>query len=329
MRRLIVWDPCWAPHAAEFTNRLSSKWQVLSNSGDPAWLLSQIADATALIATSLPSAARAKAPNLRAFLFPGAGVFQPDPSAYPAGCPVLNVFEHETPIAEYALMMMLAHVTHLRSTLESFRAGRWDGSGRVGGAPHGELDGQTVGLIGYGHIGQAIAARARAFGLRVVAAYKAGDGPPLAVTPDLALAPSDLETLLSQSAFLVIAAPLTAETRAMIGSAQLALLPPSAFLINVSRAEIVDEEPLFLALSSGRLAGAALDVWYQYPDPGQPGFGSRFPFHELPNVFCTPHYSAWSSGMILRRIEAMCRNLLRLADGQPLERVVLMGSWKP
>lgn len=251
-----------------------------------------------------------------------------DPQAYPAGCPVANVFEHETPIAEYTLMMMLAHATNLRSHLESFRAGRWDGSGRVGGLPHGEVSGKTVGLIGYGRIGQAIAARAQAFGMRVAAVSRSDEGQP-AVQPDLACEPGALETVLRQSDFLVVAAPLTSETRGMIGAAQLALLPLGSFLLNVSCAELIEEEPLFEALSRGRLAGAALDVWYQYPDPGQTGHGSRLPFHELPNVFCTPHYSAWTSGMIHRRIDAMCQNLRRLAVGQPLERVVLVGSWRP
>jgi len=160
--------------------------------------------------------------------------------------------------------------------------------------------------------------------MRVAAATRSAI-PGDAVQPDFA---GSVEAVLEQSDFLVIAAPLTTETRGRIGAAELALLPPGAVVINVSRAEIVAEQVLFDALSEGRLGGAALDVWYQYPAPGESGHGSALPFHTLPNVICTPHYSAWTRAMILRRIDAMCANLKRLERGEGLERVVLTGSWE-
>lgn len=317
VRKLLIWDHAWVPYEKEFAHRLGPAWRVVSGAGDLEWLLKEIEDASALLATGLPAEARGRAKRLKAFLFPGAGVMQTDPEALPEGCPVVNVYEHETPIAEYTLMMMLAHVTKLRAHLRSFGEGRWDGSGRVGGAPHGELAGKTVGLLGYGHIGQAVASRARAFGMTVVAVDRTGGGR------------AELESMLRQSDFLVIAAPLTEKTKGLIGEAELDLLPKGAFLVNVSRAEIIAETPLFRALESGRLGGAALDVWYQYPKPGETGHGSRLPFHNLPNVYCTPHYSAWSEGLIVRRIEKMCETLGRLARGEQLERVVMVGTWRP
>lgn len=315
LRRLVVWDHAWAPYASEFETRLGDGWRVMAAGGGLDWLLREIEDATAVVAICLPPEARNRARNLKAFLFPGAGILQTEPEALPEGCQVVNVYEHETPIAEYALMMMLAHVTKLREHLRSFREGRWDGSGRVGGVPHDELHGKTLGVIGYGRIGRAVAARAGAFGMRIVA-YDGVEGR------------GALEELLRDSDFVVIAAPLTEETRGMIGQKEISLLPAGAFLINVSRAEVVEEEPLYRALESGQLGGAALDVWYRYPAPGETGFGSALPFHELPNVYCTPHYSAWSKGMILRRIEKMCENLLRLSRGEELERVVMVGTWR-
>jgi len=146
---------------------------------------------------------------------------------------------------------------------------------------------------------------------------------------DLLGGPGRLRDLLRQANFLVIAAPLNRETEGLIGEAELALLPAGAFLINVSRAEIVKERALYEALISGRLGGAALDVWYQYPQPGERGFGSKLPFHELPSVQCTPHYSAWTQGLIRRRIAGMCENLARWSRGEDLERVVLTGQWRP
>jgi phosphoglycerate dehydrogenase-like enzyme len=327
-RNVIVWDPAWAPLADEFAAGLDPVWQLLANPGDPGWLLGEIGSADALVAQRIPREALPLAARLRAFHYPGAGVADLDPACYPAGCQVLNVYEHETPIAEYVLMAMLAHTTRLLTYLETFRAGRWDGSGRVGGETHGELTGRTVGMFGYGHIGQAIASRARAFGMRVAAVAK-DPVPPHAVQPDFFAGPERLPELLRQSDFFVVAAPATRETEGAIGAAELGLLPAHAMLINVSRAEIVGEQALYDALAGGRIAGAALDVWYQYPPAGQAGHGSRLPFHQLPNVICTPHYSAWSREMILRRIGRMCEALNRLARGEPPERVVLVGSWRP
>ncbi|MBI4890854.1 MAG: hypothetical protein HY821_09545 [Acidobacteria bacterium] len=316
-RKLVIWDSGWAPHASEFKRQLGTAWSVTAEEGNLKWFLEEVRDAQAVVALSMPKEARSRAASLEAFLFPGAGILQTDPESLPKGCRVVNVYEHETPIAEYVLMMMLAHVTRLSQHLESFKEGRWDGSGRIGGAPHGELAGRTVGLLGYGHIGRAVADRARAFGMSVIALDREPEGQ------------ERLAGMLRQSDFLVIAAPLTEETRALIGQKQIELLPPHAFLVNVSRAEIVEEEPLYRALESGRLAGAALDVWYEYPNPGEPGYGSRFPFHRLPGVYCTPHYSAWSEGMIHRRIARMCETLQQLERGEELDRVVMVGTWRP
>ncbi len=327
-RKLVVWDHAWAPYASHFTAHLGSGWDVVANGGDVDWLRQQIAGATALVAVRMPPEVLADARDLSLFLFPGAGVLITDPAAYPAGCLVVNVYEHETPIAEYVLMMMLLETTRLLGYRDTFRAGRWDGSGRVGGTPHSELSGRTVGIFGYGRIGQAIAIRARAFGMRI-AALTRGATAEYAVPPDVWGGPEQLPALLRETDFLVIAAPLTPETKGRIGAAELQLLPRHATLINVSRAEIVDEQALYDALEGGRLGGAALDVWYQYPPPGETGYGSRLPFHTLPNVICTPHYSAWSKAMIMRRIGRMCESLGRLSRGEELERVVLTGTWRP
>jgi phosphoglycerate dehydrogenase-like enzyme len=327
-RKVLVWDSAWAPLASEFAARLDGAWQVCTDDGDLNWLLDEIGTADALVGLRVPREALPLAGRLRAVLFPGAGILETAPAAYPEGCLVVNVYEHETPIAEYVLMVMLAHVKEFLPRLQTFRAGQWDGSGRVGGVTHGELNGQTLGIFGYGHIGQAIAARARAFGMRVATVSK-DPVPAASIQPDFLAGPGQLPDLLRQSDFLVIAAPITPETEGRIGAAELALLPPGAMLVNVSRAEIVCEQALYDALAAGKLAGAALDVWYQYPPAGQTGYGSRLPFHLLPNVICTPHYSAWSQGMILRRIARMCESLHRLARGERLERVVLAGTWRP
>jgi phosphoglycerate dehydrogenase-like enzyme len=326
MYKLVIYDRTWAGYADEFAARLGPNWHIAAGSENPQWLIREIEGAFAMLALRMPVEALPRAGNLEVFLYPGAGLLQSDPQSIPAGCPVVNVYEHEAPIAEFTFMAMLVHATRVRTYVETFAEGKWDGSGRFGGDPHLELAGKTLGLFGYGHIGKALAVRARAFAMCVAAISRSGCSNGLL---DFGGGPNELEALLKQSDFFVIAAPLTNETQGVIGARQLQLLPPEAYLINVSRAEIVDEQALYDALVSRRLGGAALDVWYRYPEPGESGHGSRLPFHTLPNVLCTPHYSAWTLPMVLRRIDKMAGNLRRLARGEELEHVVLRGTWRP
>jgi len=329
MRKLVIDDPQWAAYAHEFATKLGSGWKVVATKGDSEKLERELTEADALLALALPPALRLAARRLKVFLYPGAGLAQTRPEDYPDGCIVSTVYEHGTPIAEYVMMVVLMHVTQILSHLASFREGRWDGSGRMGGAPHDEAAGKTIGLIGYGCIGQAVAERAIAFGMEVLAISN-DPFPATAVRPHFLGKPADLAYVLKQSDFLVVACPLTSQTAGMLGAEQLAMLKPSAYLINVSRAEIVDERALFEALQDRRIAGAALDVWYRYPaSAGEVFHGSTLPFHELPNVLATPHLAAWTHPMIQRRIARMAENLRRYDRGEPLEHVALVGAWKP
>jgi phosphoglycerate dehydrogenase-like enzyme len=273
---------------------------------------------------------RPLARRLKAVLFPGAGVMHSSADELPEGCVLLNVFEHEIPMAEYVMLAVLLHVTGLRRHAELFARGVWSGNGRTGGETHGEALGKTIGILGYGHIGREICRRAQAFGMRVEAVTRRpevalADG---GAEPDFLGSPSSLAAVLARSDFFVIACPLTAQTRGLIGARQLALLRPGALLVNIARAEVVDEEALFEELRAGRIS-AALDVWYQYPlAEGESMHGSRLPFHELPNVLATPHFSAWSDALLERRFSKIAANLDRLARGEKPERVVLRGTWR-
>ena len=94
-------------------------------------------------------------------------------------------------------------------------------------------------------------------------------------------------------------------------------MKPNAVLVNVARAEIVDEDALYQALRDQRIAAAALDVWYQYPRSAEPTFPGRRPFHELPNVMMTPHVSGWTEGMLEARATLIAENIGRTARGEP------------
>ena len=104
-------------------------------------------------------------------------------------------------------------------------------------------------------------------------------------------------------------------------------MKPSAFLINIARGQVVDEDALYAALRDRRIAGAAIDVWWQYPDAAEPNRrGSRHPFHELPNVIVTPHNSGWTAGMVRRRWDEIADNLDRFVRGAPLINIVIAGG---
>jgi phosphoglycerate dehydrogenase-like enzyme len=135
--------------------------------------------------------------------------------------------------------------------------------------------------------------------------------------------PERLDELLGRSDYLAITLPLSAETRCLIDARRLGLMKPSAYLINVARVEIFDEHSLYEALASGRLAGAALDVWYRYPISAGSTAPATAPFHELRNVIMRPHVSGWTEGMIEARAGVIAENVARTARGEnPVNAIV-------
>ena len=199
----------------------------------------------------------------------GAGVDRFVPSSLLPNAWLCNSYEHEIGIAEYALTFMLLHSTQILSIASSYAAtGSWERSSFAAGkpgTPHSELYHRTVGLVGFGKISTEIATRARAFGMRVIATRGTPAPHPLLDWCG-GSSKEDLHTLLHESDVVVLAAPLSDVTRGMIGDDELSIMKSTALLINVGRAQLCHEEALYNALKDNRIAGAALDVWYQYPD---------------------------------------------------------------
>jgi phosphoglycerate dehydrogenase-like enzyme len=245
------------------------------------------------------------------------------------------------PIAEHVLLMILAISRRLPQLLELQRERTWQPvEGR-------ELRDLTIGIVGYGSLGRAIASLATAFGCRVIAIRRrpdaadsaspasdlaaaarpigtsetAGgedeeDGFPVAPRLQRVYGPDRLHDFLAESDVVVLAAPLTPATEGMIGEAALGAMRPGAWLINVARGRLIDELALVRALRAGQIGGAALDTFTD--EPLQPSSQ----FYDLPNVIVTPH-TAWSSGRVLdRSIDLFCDNLRRYRAGQPLRNVV-------
>jgi phosphoglycerate dehydrogenase-like enzyme len=286
---------------------------------DEVGIVSRLSDVDIVVTMAFTREMGGAAKRLKLVQVPGAGLERIDRSALPAGAWLANVYGHETGIAEYVLGAMLTLTRDFARVDEALRRGIWESQWAVGVPPPPvwpELAGKTLGILGYGRIGQCVARRARAFDMEICAirrdvARSAADE--LALLGGLEI----VDEVLQRSDYLVISLPVTPETHGLIGEQQLHAMKPTAVLVNVSRAEIIDEEALYRALAERTIAGAALDVWYRYPTAAGPTRPARQPFHELPNVLMTPHVSGWTDGMLEARAKRIAENIHRAARGEP------------
>jgi len=251
----------------------------------------------------------------------GAGVDDFDLPALSPQTTVSNVYYHGPAIGEFVMMMVLALSRNLFETDSQLRKGVWHGSWIWGAPPADEVQGKTLGIVGFGHIGREVAVRARAFGMKVLALSA---HPPARIprSIDRWSGPGQLRDLLYESDFVVLACPLNDATRGLIGTREFGWMKSSASLINIARAPIVEESALYQALSKRRIRNAAIDVWYRYPLGGKRRTPSRLPFHKLTNLIMTPHIAGWTTGTFERRFRAIAGNIDRLASGRPLLNVV-------
>ena len=176
--------------------------------------------------------------------------------------------------------------------------------------------GSTIGIVGLGAIGQAIAVRAGALGMRVVANRRSWTPGMRAPNVDTLLGPDDLPALLSASDVVVVCAPSTPETRGLIGADELAAMRPGTIFVNVGRGTMVDEPALIEALERGHLGAAVLDVTSEEPLPPD------HPLWDAPNVYISAHCSATSDGYAERATAVFLDNLERYVAGEPLRNVV-------
>jgi phosphoglycerate dehydrogenase-like enzyme len=296
--------------------RLETTCELLVGEEDE--LLPRLSEVDVVVTLTFTPAMGAAASRLRLVQVPGAGVDRVDRRALPASAVVANAYGHDRGIAEYVLGAMLAWNHRFVSVDASLRRGRWEAAWSHDAPPPPfvpELGGKTLGILGYGRIGQAVARRARAFDMTVHAIRREPKGTSAEGLASL-VGPEGLEALLRGADYVAITLALTPETRGMIGARQLALMKRSAVLINVARGEVVDEDALYEALAGGTIAGAALDVWYRYPAAPGPTLPSRRSFHELSNVLMTPHVSGWTEGMLEARAAVIAGNIARIARGE-------------
>jgi D-3-phosphoglycerate dehydrogenase len=247
-------------------------------------LLQAVAEADGLIVRSgvqVTAAVIAAAPRLKAVVRAGAGVDNIDVrAATKRGIVVMNTPGGNTlSTAELTFALLLALARHIPRAAASVAAGEWDRKSFTGT----QLAGKTIGIVGFGRVGQAVAQRAAAFGMTVLAydPYVSDR-----VFEKLGVARrTDLPSLLPDCDAVTLHTPMTADTRGLLGAKELALVRRTAFLVNSARGGLVDEAALAEALNAGRLAGAAVDVFSTEPPTGNPLLGAR-------NLIATPHLGA-------------------------------------
>jgi D-2-hydroxyacid dehydrogenase (NADP+) len=216
------------------------------------------------------------------------------------------------PIAQTAIGAVLMLARGFPAWADAQRRHAWEPRNLE--APPRDLRDQTMTIFGLGAIGLEVARLGRALGLHVIGVRRSPASVPDAV--DEWHSPAELDELLPRTDWLILACPLTEETRDRIDAAALARLPSGARLVNVARGEVVDETALVTALRSGRLGGAYLDVFREEPLP------ASSPLWELPNVIVSPHDSSPSAGNVDRQTTLLIRNLEHLLAGEPLENEV-------
>ena len=256
----------------------------------------------------------------RLFHAPAAGTDAIDTALLPPTCTLANCFGHENAIAEYVMAALLMRHVPLALADQDLRQQRWTYWAGRPQALRTELGSQTLGLLGFGHIAQTVALRAKAMGMRV---HVANRSPVHHAAVDQSWGLADLQTFMGSCDAVVVSLPLTPNTQGLVNAAALGAMRADAVLMNVGRGAVIDEKALYEVLQKRQIGGAVIDTWYQYPSPTQPECApSQYDFAALDNVLMTPHMSGWTAGTVRRRQETLAENIGRLSRGEALIHVL-------
>jgi phosphoglycerate dehydrogenase-like enzyme len=259
--------------------------------------------------------------KLRLYHAPAAGTDAIDLACLPPGATLCNCFGHESAIAEYVMAALLMRHVPVADADMRLRRGEWAWWAGRPGALRSELGSQTIGLLGYGHIGKAIGARAKAFGMRVSVANRSPV--PVSTTVDESCGLDALLPFMASADAIVVSLPLTEGTKGIVDAAALAAMRKDAVIVNVGRGPVINETALFEALRDKQIGGAVIDTWYIYPSGEKPETApGNHPFETLTNLVMTPHMSGWTDGTVRRRQETIAGNIHNLARGRPLVNIV-------
>jgi phosphoglycerate dehydrogenase-like enzyme len=277
----------------------------------------EIVDSEIVVAWSIRPEQIRSAEKLRWIHSPAAAVHQLIfPELVNSGVVLTNAREvHGPVVAEHVIALIFALAKKIPQSVRFQQSRTWAQQQIWDGLPHpSEVAGATLGLVGLGSIGREVVKRAAALGMRVIAVRehpeKGSDG------AQQIFSPAQLDELLQQSDYVVLAAPVTSATRTLMDAARLARMRPGAFLINVGRGPLVDDAALADALRKKQIAGAALDVFSKEPLPPDSQLW------DLPNLLITPHTAALTEKLWERHYALFSENLRRYLNRQPLLAVV-------
>ena len=266
------------------------------------------------LGAEIPAGALQDSARLRFVQLLSAGADSVDYAALPERLPLAsNVGAYAQPMAEYVMAVTLALARRLpqrHAEMARGEFGMWK--------PVLTLDGAVCVILGFGGIGKATARMMRAFGARIHAVNTTGAS---SEPTDFIGTLADLNQVLAEADVLVIALPLTRATRGLIGARQLALMKPTAILVNVGRAAIVDERALYEHLRDHTDFCAGLDAWWHEPGPGS-ALATEYPFFDLPNMIGSPHNSGVTDGALQVGARMAAENVLRFLRGEAVTGVV-------
>ena len=280
-------------------------------------LIALAKDVEVIVSTRLSPVVAENAPKLKLLQKTGAGVDDMPFDALKEETYMANTSgSNPVPLAEGAVALVMALAKRIVPRHLTFMGGREGTRGVL-------LTGKTAGVLGMGAIGSEVAKRLKAMGMKVLGLRRERNEE---LREELGIdwlgGVDELDYIMKESDFLIVTVPLTPDTEGMLGEHEFSLMKDGSYVINVARALIIQEKPLYDALKSGKLAGAGIDVWWQphFWDPlwnveDKPA--SKYPYWELDNVICIAHQIGSSDSQSDASLGIMVENIIRTRDGKP------------
>ncbi len=265
-----------------------------------------------------------QAKKLKLIQIPFAGVDKLDFDLYKncQGIYICNIHSNRTAVTEHAFALILALAKNIVTNDRDLRLGRWHGLSTK--EPTVQLQGKSLGVVGLGSIGWEITKIGHSLGMKVFALKRKIEKKDIEKKNILEFLgeKKDLEKVIKESDFIVVAVPLTRETKGLIGKKELKLMK-GKYLINISRGLVIDEKALFKSLKEGNLAGAAIDTWYLYPTSEQREvLPSKYDFHKLDNVVMSPHTAGYTDKALEENIKSVFDNIMKIYYGEEPENQI-------
>ena len=326
----------------DLQENLDQSWKIFNwNPGDSEKHLSNLLDKADIAITGSDALIYggifkfiSSAKNLRLLQIPFAGVEWLNPKLIPKSLMVANASGHEIAMSEYIIGCIISLSIDLLANHNDFKSGSWEKTGTLSDpkSMHGEVFGKVLGIIGYGQIGIETAIRAKSLGMKTYGINRT-EKKNTSQYLDWHGSLGELDFILKESDYLVLACDLNESTKGLINKRTLSIMKKTAYLINVARGDICVEEDLFNSLKNKNIAGAAIDTWWIYPDRPKKGDKaekaprpSDYPFHKLDNVIMTPLNSAHTLEADLRRSKSILHNLLDFKKGKKPSGFVFYGN---